>query len=313
MGLAAGQRVRRAVEIVLGVVLGLLAADLFVYIAGNGPLQLTGAVLLASGTAVALVGARNLLSNQAAIAAVLVVALMPVSPNPFGPFGRLLEALIGGGVALALTMIFARDPLVAVRRAASHVTEGMRTTVSMIIESLEEGDLSKAEAALEHSSEVARRTHDFDAAVSAARETARLARHHRTRLKSLPPFTTARARLDILVSTLRGLSRAAANAVRYGHDPAPELVAALEHLEESISDLDRVLHGEASPETAQNQALLAATASSEVLTRDHHLTASVMVGQIRSAVVDVLRATGASQEDAIRLLEDAAGRADRAA
>src|SRR5690606_2434122 len=68
-GLSAGHRLRRAVEICFGVLLGLLAADLLVRWIGLGAWQLGVAVLLARLIAVAL-SASVLLSNQAAVAAV---------------------------------------------------------------------------------------------------------------------------------------------------------------------------------------------------------------------------------------------------
>lgn len=313
MGLAAGQRIRRAAEIVIGVALGLLAADLFIYTVGSGPLQLAGAVLLASGAAVALLGARNLVSNQAAVAAVLVVALLPVDANPFGPFGRLLEALIGGGTALAINTIFTRDPLRTVRHAGSQIIEGLDSTLGEICAAIDDHDLARAEAALEATHAVARSAQDFDQAVSAARETARLARYRRGLVDQLRPLVAVRSRLDILVSTLRGLSRATANALRYGHDVPSSLSESLTHLSGAFRELDQVMMGQAAPEAAHREALEAARLASAVLDTPHHLTSSVMVGQVRSAAVDILRATGVKQREAIRQLEEAAGRADRSA
>ena len=49
--------------------------------------------------------------------------------------------------------------------------------------------------------------------------------------------------------------------------------------------------------------------ATEILKERHDLATSVLVGQIRSAAVDILRSTGMDQASALRALEEAAGRA----
>src|SRR3712207_2862995 len=103
LGLAPGQRGRRAVEVALGVAVGLAIADAIVWIIGVGAAQIGVVVLLAMAAAVFL-GERTLLVNQAAISAILVVALQP-SDAGFTP-DRFFNALLGGGIALAVSHLF---------------------------------------------------------------------------------------------------------------------------------------------------------------------------------------------------------------
>ena len=79
LGLAFGERGRRAFEVALGVVVGLGVADVLVRVIGVGAAQIAAVVALAMAAAV-LVGERRLLVNQAAISAILVVALQPPEP-----------------------------------------------------------------------------------------------------------------------------------------------------------------------------------------------------------------------------------------
>jgi len=78
LGLTLGQRGRRTVEVVLGVAIGLLIADLVVSFIGVGPVQI-GPVALAMAAAV-FFSERNLFVNQAAISAILVIVLQPRTP-----------------------------------------------------------------------------------------------------------------------------------------------------------------------------------------------------------------------------------------
>ena len=86
-----GQRNRRAIELVFGVAVGLMVADLLVLVIGNGTLQIAVVVLLAMAAAV-FFGGGTILVNQAAVSAVLVVVLQPPE-DVFSP-ERFVDALI---------------------------------------------------------------------------------------------------------------------------------------------------------------------------------------------------------------------------
>jgi uncharacterized membrane protein YgaE (UPF0421/DUF939 family) len=83
LGLSFGERGRRALEVAVGVVLGLAVADVLVRLIGVGAAQIAVVVALAMAETV-LLGERRLLVNQAAISAILVVVLQPPGA-PFSP------------------------------------------------------------------------------------------------------------------------------------------------------------------------------------------------------------------------------------
>lgn len=93
LGLNAGYRTHRAVEMVLGVSLGVVVGDALIDVIGTGPLQMGLAVLLAMSAAVVL-GGGALVASQAAISSVLVAALLPSSHGLPPP--RLIDTLLGG-------------------------------------------------------------------------------------------------------------------------------------------------------------------------------------------------------------------------
>ena len=88
-----GSRPRRALEIVFGVAVGLMVADLLVLFIGTGTVQIAVVVLLAMVAAI-FSGGGTILVNQAAVSAILVVVLQP--PDAVFSPNRFLDALAGG-------------------------------------------------------------------------------------------------------------------------------------------------------------------------------------------------------------------------
>jgi uncharacterized membrane protein YgaE (UPF0421/DUF939 family) len=305
VGIAAGQRVRRAAELTAGVTIGLTAADLLTRFIGTGPLQLGVVVLFAMAAAVA-IGASPLMANQAAVAGILVIALTPTTDL----WIRLVNAFLGGGVALLLNAIFGPDPVEAAHRVAHDVVDDFVATLHRISSALEDGSLHAAEQALGQAQRAARRVAELDQSLAAAREVDALARPRRHQMRTLDPLVLLRARLDVISVTMRSLARAVATAVRHGQPVEPRLVEAVEDLASALVELCRWAGGEAGADEVRDQALHAALTATQALRASPRPTVNVLVGQVRSATVDVLCATGLDQRRAVALLEEVAGPAD---
>ena len=302
-----GQRVRRAVELVFGVAVGLVLADVLVRVIGTGTLQIGVVVLLAMAAAV-FIGGGTLLVNQAAISALLVVVLQP--PEAVFSPDRFIDALAGGLVALAVSYLFPIDPERLVERAARPIFDELVAVLEDIADALRHGDREKAERALERARRIDdERVNTFYEALAAGHETARLSPTRRRALGHLELYANAGSRIDLAVINTRVLARGTANMLRRG-EPAPAL------LPEAVLDLSRAVRALAAyleesrePEEARRFALEAARRATELLRERHDLSTSVLVGQVRSAAVDILRSTGMDQASALRALEEAAGRA----
>ncbi|MCE7080993.1 FUSC family protein [Streptomyces sp. ST2-7A] len=306
VGIAAGQRVRRAVEIAVGVALGLTAADLLVNLIGSGPVQLGAAVVLAM-TAAVLLGTGSVLVNQSAVAAVLVIALAPQGDN--NPLIRLADALIGGGVGVLLASVLGPNPGRVVERAGVAVLDHLIEVVCGIGEALARVDLERAERTLTEAGRIEDRMADLDRALETARESARLGNRRRS-LHPRSPMPLLRSRLELTAATVRAMARAAANAVRHGRPVDARLVTAVEDLAVALGELRRWAQGGNGREEARDAALRAARLASEIPPGGRPLTSGVLIGQIRSAAIDILRSTGLDQREAVRTLERRAGRAD---
>jgi uncharacterized membrane protein YccC len=294
------------VELVFGVAVGLTVADLLVLAIGNGTLQIAVVVLLAMAAAV-FFGGGTMLVNQAAVSAILVVVLQPPG-TVFSP-DRFVDALIGGGVALAINYLFPVNPERLVERAAAPVFDELAAVLEEISAVLESGDERRAVRALERSREIDGRVRTLNEALEAGHETARLSPTRRRSLRQLEFYSSAGVRIELAVINTRVLARGVYNAMRRGDTIAPQLPEAVLDLSRSVRALPAFLEKDEGPEEARNWALEAARKATKILHESHELGISVLVGQVRSASVDLLRSTGMNQASALQALEDAAGRA----
>jgi hypothetical protein len=307
LGVTLGQRARRAVELTFGVAVGLMVADLLVLVIGTGPARIGVVVLLAMAAAV-FFGGGSLLVNQAAISALLVVVLQP--PHDVFDPARFLDALVGGGVALAVNYLFPINPERLVERAARPIFDELAAVLEEIAAALSEGDRERAERALTRARKIDEdRVTTFYEALAAGHETARLSPTRRRALGHLELYANAGSRIDLAVINTRVLARGAANALRRGDPIPPLLPEAVLDLSRAVRTLATFLEELGGPEEARRFALQAARKATEILKERHDLAISVLVGQIRSAAVDVLRSTGMDQASALRALEETAGRA----
>jgi uncharacterized membrane protein YgaE (UPF0421/DUF939 family) len=305
LGLALGERGRRAVEVALGVAVGLAVADVIVRAIGVGAAQIGVVVGLAMAAAV-LLGERRLLVNQAAISAILVVVLQPPESG-FSP-DRFFNALVGSGVALAINYLFPVNPEHLVERAARPIFEELAAALEEIAGALKDGDLEQAETVLERARELDDRVRSFDEALSAGYETARLSPTRRRSLKHLELYAGASIRIELAVLNTRVLARGAANALRRGAAVPPSVPEAVLDLSRAVRALAEYLEESEGAEEARRFALEAARGATEALKERHDLVISVLVGQVRSMAVDLLRSTGMNQAQALAALEEVAPR-----
>ena len=100
-----GQRLRRAIELIVGASVGVGIGTLLISAVGTGPWQIAVVVALASSVAVLLDG-RAVINVQAAVSAVLVATLYV--PGDPGGIDRLVDGLIGAAIGLVIVAVFPR-------------------------------------------------------------------------------------------------------------------------------------------------------------------------------------------------------------
>jgi uncharacterized membrane protein YgaE (UPF0421/DUF939 family) len=310
LGVSRGGRTVRAIELTVGVAVGIAVADVIVRALGTNTLVLMLVVGLSMAAAL-LVGVGQLLVNQAAISGILVVAtLQPgASPSP----SRFLDALVGGAVALLVGLVlFPRDPVRAMAKAAHPLAGDLAAALKVTAEALREGDEARARQALE----LARATDDdlaaFFDAVALARETFTLRAPRRRTRERVPLYAEAAQQMDYAVRNTRVLVRRAINVIHRNGAAPPELADAVALLGDAVLELANQLDEPERDTADRHMALEAAVKATRVLQSRPGLSVSVIVGQVRSTAIDLLRGSGLTGEEARAALDAAVERAGAA-
>jgi hypothetical protein len=300
LGLTVGSRLNRAIELSIGVPLGIALADVLVLEAGSGTVQLIGIVFLATSVAVFL-GGGPLLVTQAAVSAILVVTLQP--PTDGLSFARAADALIGCGVALILNFVIAPiDPVALVRREAAPVLRELSGVLEDIAVALELRDRDRAIASLGRARDIDGFTQRFLESLTIGRETAAAAPQRWGDRGPLAIYSEAGGQLDLAVRNVRVLARGVVRAIEVGDHVPPEVGEAVRELAEAVRSLEPWLDDPKRSDGVVDPAVRAAIHASAVLEQTANLSVSVIVGQIRSAAVDLLRSIGMAPEDARALI-----------
>jgi hypothetical protein len=314
LGLAVGERLRRAIELTLAVAFGVVLADLLLSVVGVGAVQAGVFVVLAMGLAVFL-GGGGLGVNEAAISSMIIMFTYTPSAAGF-PIDRFLEALIGGGTALLINALLPVNPERMVEDAAFPVFDESTAVLEEVADALEDGDAKRVQRAYVKAREIDARVAGLKEAVAAGRETARLAPPRRGSLGHMDLYAGAADQIDLTVRDVRALARAALSVVQpEAEDPVPErLPTAIRGLARATEALAAYLQSPGDPpEETRRLALEAATEGSKLLEEHEDLASNLgvnaLVDQIHSSAVDLIGGTGMDRSEALQALEEATGRA----
>src|SRR3954468_2427285 len=296
-----GQRRRYAVEMVIGIALGIGIADALFTLIGSGTWQITAIVAGAMIAAVALGGSAVLVSGAAA-SALRVVAAQPPGPGLSGP--PFLDSLLGGLIGLVVTSVLPASPGRTVHRAAAGLLEDIALTLEDVAAALERRDPDPAERAWTRASEI-----DPDVlrdAVAAGHETLRLAPWLRGTRAQFARYARAASQIDNAVTSVEALSRGVVRAIAQGDNVPPPVPEALRELADAVRRLEWTLD-EGGDETAVREpALRAAARATLVLEQTANLSVNLIVVQVRSTAVDLLRGSGLDRDEAERQVREAA-------
>jgi uncharacterized membrane protein YccC len=290
VGATRGHRGRQSLELVGGVVVGIAVADVLVGLIGTGPLQIGLLVVLAMGAAVA-VGGGELLVSEAAVSAILLATLEPVSGPGLSP-DRFFEALIGGGVAFAVSsLLFPPDPVLDVSRAVNAMFGELGRTLQEIARALAEGDEEQAVSALQAARQIDDRIDELERELSAGRRTARLSPSRRGALGELEPYDRSLGQLDFAVRDTRVLGRNVLRHLRGGGEPGLELASAIDDLAVAVWELAATYEEPGRAADVRRLAIGAAGRATDLLRARPELGLAEMVIQVRAVAVDLVRAS----------------------
>jgi len=316
LGQARGQRIRRAVEVILGVAAGVLVADLVVQALGPGSTWTVFTVILLTVLLAVAFGATGVTLVQAAVSALYLVVVAPPDGS-LVPF-RFVDALVGGVVALAASLLVdARHPLAPLVAEVRRTFDELAGLLGGIADALEDRDEPAAVAALGQARGMDARVDGLRDGVLAAGEALRLNVRRRRHMGRLRSVDESIRQIDYAVRNVRVLARAGVTLSRL-HTPAPpELGAALRSLAEAVRQAGAALAADLNGQEetadrhatrADESALAAVHAAGQLFGPTQTLPLAMIIGQVRATAIDLLR--GVNPEDDATVLarvDDALG------
>jgi uncharacterized membrane protein YgaE (UPF0421/DUF939 family) len=287
LGVRAAQRLRRVAELAVGVTVGVAVGDALVGLIGTGAWQIGLVVGCALVLALALDGG-TLVTAQAGLQAVFVVALPRV---PGGEVARWEDAMVGGATALAVAALLPASPWRPAHRAGRQVLQDVSAFLRECATALREQDTATAAFALTRARATQPALTTWTEALGAGRDISRLSPLRRDTGHVWEAQSEMAAGVDRATRNLRVLVRRVLFALGDADPLPPPLAGLLLELADAV-DLMATDVGE-----EQSRALTALTDLALLLDPAQlsgGLSASVVVGQLRAAVVDLLEACGVS-------------------
>jgi uncharacterized membrane protein YgaE (UPF0421/DUF939 family) len=302
LGLSYGQRLRRVGEVTLGVALGVAVADIFVRVAGTGVWQVALVVALSMSAAV-LIDGGPLVVTQAAVQSVTVATLLPL---PAAGFSRWLDAVIGGAVALAAAAVAPQSPLRRPRLAAARVLDELSAVLAQAHDAAAAADVEAAEAALARARATEGVLDDLRSAAAEGLEVVRSSPFRRRHRATVERVAELAEPLDHAVRNARVLVRRVLAAVRYDEALPPAYLALVDELAEITGDLADTLEARGTV-ADRRPALERLGRESSQLRPAGSMSATVVLAQVRSMVVDLLELTGLDEDQALARIPRPAG------
>lgn len=305
IGVALGQRVRRMVEMVAGVSVGIGVGDLLISQIGSGPWQIAVAVALAMASAV-LLDSGSIIALQAGSSAVLVATLLP--PTGSGGTARMVDALAGGVIGIATVALLPADPIALVHRHGSVVLDELAEALEGAAEAIAGHDIPLAADSLEKVRGSQRAVEALHAALQAGREIALLSPLRWRARSRIARYQTASTPIDLALRNTRVLLRRTLAAIRDTEPMSRELPGRLHSLAETARLLRDELADGVEPVRARRSALAVAEDVHTSPDGETGFSTRVIAAQLRSITVDLLTATGMDRETATAALRSGISR-----
>jgi uncharacterized membrane protein YgaE (UPF0421/DUF939 family) len=303
LGFSREARVRRVLEVAAGCTLGIAVGDTLLHLLGTGIWQ-AAVVLFLSVLLARFLDTGNVFTTQLGLQSLLVVML----PAPVGgPFTRSLDAVVGGLVALLLTMVVPRDPRrepkTDVRVLLGELSQVLRETARAITRS----DSTLAWHALVRARSCQPKVDSMNNSLRAAKEVATLSPAYRRHREELEDLGNALHFIDLAIRNSRVFSRRLTSLINHAalSDEAIESLSTV--LEETAEAVDVLAVALSSGDSVARERQLrrARHELASIITRMHPRTlgasgleAEGFVLLFRPFMVDLLEATGLTHEEA---------------
>lgn len=287
LGTSYGQRLRRVVEVTVGVAIGVFISDLLILLMGSGWWQMAVIVAISMSIAV-LMDTGTLFINQAAVQAIVIVALAADTDQAFT---RWLDALVGGGIALLLATLVPAAALRRPREQASRVLRKESALMRAAADVMRSGEMDVALDLLADARQTDNLIRELQAAASegvSVVASSPFRRGHRPHVRRMVEVVEP---LDRSLRSTRVLVRRTAVASYYRRSIPRSYPRLLEDLADATDLLADELAAERTGEEAR-EAIIAVGMGTAEVERTDDLSTEVVLAQIRSVVTDLLCVTG---------------------
>nr|WP_235916759.1 FUSC family protein [Spelaeibacter cavernicola] len=303
LGVSLGSRLRRSVELVAGVTVGIGVGDLLISAIGTGPWQICLVVALAMITAVVLDGGP-VIAMQAASSAVLVATLIP--PGNSAGYQRMIDALVGGLMGVAVVALVPTHPVRRARREAADILGVVKDVLRKCADGLIEQDPEPIVAALKTARQTQGQIDAFRSNLKGGKEISKISPLYWNSQKRLERLSATADPLDNAVRNIRVLARRALTLVRDDEILDPRLVDEVEKLSHAVEVLRAMMLADPGeqPDQAEAARVLRSVASGArlELVDGAGLSANVILAQLRSTIVDLLQVAGLQRVSALAIL-----------
>lgn len=286
LGLVRDARPRRVLETVVGMLVGILIAEVLLLVAGSGWWQLGLALGLT------LLVAR-FLSPQASFAIAagiqsIIVMIVPAS----GPFLRMVDGIIGGVAALLVTALIPRNTQHAEVRDATAVFAAIDGVTAALAQALRRGDRLRAERGLEKARAIQPLVDNWRSSLESGLAIARISPFLHRQRDELRRHEHICQSIDLATRNLRVVARRVVYLCDDGEArPVPadllgELTRAADLLGQSLTDISL------EPMAREAARAVAIRLDPSALLPGAGLGDQNLIAAMRPLVVDLLTATG---------------------
>jgi len=299
LGFEPFREVRKVAELTIGVAIGVLLGDLVVHVIGAGWWQIA-LVLGVSALIARFVDRGPALAMQAGVQSIVIVGL-PAFAATGGSFGRWLDALVGGVIALAVVVLSPSDLRTRPRTAARAALVEFTETLEVLARGLRAGSPEDVEESLVRGRAAQPALEEWRDAVRGAADLARVSPQGRSRRPELEQLRVGAVLSERAMRSARVVARRARATVAEG-SKLPQLADIVLELAAGSGELAEAFGAGLDARPARER-LAAAT---ELL--DPHALgkedwqAQALVLVLRSLAVDLQEAAGASGKAAREVL-----------
>jgi uncharacterized membrane protein YgaE (UPF0421/DUF939 family) len=301
-----GRRLVRAVQLLLGVALGIAIGDALIYEIGTGAWQVGLVVFLATLLAVFLTGNPTVVA-QASSSAVLIATLNP--PRGGGIYvSRFVDALVGGAIALVVVvLLLPADPLAAVARKAGPACQVLADGLACTARALSSRDAGAADGALTQLEAAQGTLTAFRESLPEGTETAKVAPIRRRARGMLARYGDVVQYLERALANSQVLARRSVTLIN-DEEPIPEqLPRSISALAEATQEVRRALADPGMDYRVAELALQAVGDAAEAYQVGLSFSGSTVVAQIRAIATDLLSAAQLPHAKANEMVRQAGG------